>query len=164
MVSLENIMNALKDLVCNYPDVRIIYPMHMSPEVRRTATDILGDMPRVELIDPINVDEMHNLMDRCHFILTDSGGLQEEAPALGKPVLVLRNETERPEAVTAGTVKVCGVEREAIYSAAAELLDSHDSYLSMANAVNPYGDGNACKRIADAILWHFGMGKRPENF
>ena len=107
-------MNALKDLVCNYPDVRIIYPMHMSPEVRRTATDILGDMPRVELIDPINVDEMHNLMDRCHFILTDSGGLQEEAPALGKPVLVLRNETERPEAVTAGTVKVCGVEREAI--------------------------------------------------
>ncbi len=161
---LENIMNALKDLVCNYPDVRIIYPMHMSPEVRRTATDILGDMPRVELIDPINVDEMHNLMDRCHFILTDSGGLQEEAPALGKPVLVLRNETERPEAVTAGTVKVCGVEREAIYSAAAELLDSHDSYLSMANAVNPYGDGNACKRIADAILWHFGMGKRPENF
>lgn len=161
---LENIMNALKDLVHSYPDIRIIYPMHMSPEVRRTARGILADVPQVKLIEPLNVDEMHNLMDRCHLILTDSGGLQEEAPALGKPVLVLRNETERPEAVEAGTVKICGVERDTIYSMTAELLDSHDAYSAMANAVNPYGDGNACRRIADAVLWRFGRGERPENF
>ncbi|MGI6576712.1 MAG: non-hydrolyzing UDP-N-acetylglucosamine 2-epimerase [Eubacteriales bacterium] len=161
---LENIMNALKDLADAYPDIRIVYPVHMSPVVRDTAEKILGNVPRVNLIEPLNVDEMHNLMDRCHLVLTDSGGLQEEAPALGKPVLVLRNETERPEAVKAGTVKVCGVEREVIYSMASELLDSEESYSSMANAVNPYGDGKACARIADAILWRFGLGERPKDF
>jgi UDP-N-acetylglucosamine 2-epimerase len=97
-------------------------------------------------------------------VMTDSGGLQEEAPALGKPVLVMRRETERPEAVEAGTVKVCGVEKDDIYSMAALLLDSKDEYAKMANAVNPYGDGTACRRIADAILWHFGAGQRPGDF
>jgi len=161
---LENIMNALRDLAYAYPDIRIVYPVHMSPVVRDTAERILGNVPRVSLIEPLNVDEMHNLMDRCHLVLTDSGGLQEEAPALGKPVLVVRRETERPEAVEAGTVKVCGVERETIFRMASELLDSEEAYSQMANAVNPYGDGKACRRIADAILWRFGFSERPGDF
>ncbi|NLM62299.1 MAG: UDP-N-acetylglucosamine 2-epimerase (non-hydrolyzing) [Clostridiales bacterium] len=161
---LENIMNALRDLAYAYPDIRIVYPVHMSPVVRDTAERILGNVPRVSLIEPLNVDEMHNLMDRCHLVLTDSGGLQEEAPALGKPVLVVRRETERPEAVEAGTVKVCGVERETIFRMASELLDSEEAYSQMANAVNPYGDGKACRRIVDAILWRFGFSERPGDF
>ena len=107
---------------------------------------------------------MHNLMARCYLVLTDSGGLQEEAPALGKPVLVLRRETERPEAVTAGTVKLAGVAFDDIVRMADELIDDPAAYAAMAHAVNPYGDGGACRRIADAILWHFGRGERPEDF
>ena len=108
---------------------------------------------------------MHNLMARCFFVMTDSGGLQEEAPALGKPVLVLRRETERPEAVTAGTVKLAGVEHDRIVCMACELLEKPESYAAMAHAVNPYGDGNACGRIADAIEWHFGLRpEKPEDF
>jgi len=161
---LENIMNALKDLAEAYTDIEIVYPVHMSPVVRNTAEGILAGVPRVRLLPPINVDEMHNLMSRCHMVLTDSGGLQEEAPALGKPVLVMRRETERPEAVVAGTVKVCGVEREDIVKMSRTLLDSEEEYARMANAVNPYGDGRACSRIADAIVWHFGLGDRPDEF
>jgi UDP-N-acetylglucosamine 2-epimerase (non-hydrolysing) len=161
---LENIMNALKDIAETYPEVEFVYPVHMSPVVRRTAGAILGGAERVLLIDPIDVDEMHNLMSRCYLVLTDSGGLQEEAPALGKPVLVMRRETERPEAVEAGTVKVCGVERKAIVKMAGTLIEDRTEYLKMANAVNPYGDGKACARIADAILWRFGLGNRPSEF
>lgn len=161
---MENIMEALKDLALGYPDIEIVYPVHLSPVVREVAGRILGDVPRVHLIPPIDVDEMHNLMSRCTLVLTDSGGLQEEAPALGKPVLVMRKETERPEAVKAGTVKLCGVDRATIRSMAAELLDSPSEYKKMANAVNPYGDGKACGRILSAILWSFGRGPRPEDF
>jgi len=161
---LENIMNALKDLAEAYTDIEIVYPVHMSPVVQSTAHGILDGVPRVRLIPPINVDEMHNLMNRCYMVLTDSGGLQEEAPALGKPVLVMRRETERPEAVEAGTVKVCGVEREDIVKMARTLLDNRSEYAKMAKAVNPYGDGKACERIADAIIWHFGLGNRPVEF
>jgi UDP-N-acetylglucosamine 2-epimerase (non-hydrolysing) len=133
--------------------------------VRECAFGILGDVPGVHLIDPLNVEEMHNLISRCYFVMTDSGGLQEEAPSLGKPVLVLRKETERPEAVTAGTVKLAGVDEATIVSMAEELLTSDAAYAAMAKAVNPYGDGKACERIADAIEWHFGRrAARPEDF
>ncbi len=162
---MRNIMFAVRDIVESHPDVQVIYPVHMSPVVRETVYEILGDAPRVHLIDPIDVDDMHNLMARAHFILTDSGGLQEEAPSLGKPVLVMRCETERPEAVKAGTVKIAGVKREVIRDMAYELLDDEEAYKKMAHAVNPYGDGNASKRIADAILWKFGIIKdKPADF
>lgn len=162
---MKNIMNAVKDVVEAHPDVQVIYPVHLSPVVRETVFGILGDVPRVHLIDPIDVDDMHNLMARAHFILTDSGGLQEEAPSLGKPVLVMRCETERPEAVAAGTVKIAGVSREVIRDMANELLDSDEAYKKMAHAVNPYGDGNASRRIADAIEWKLGgIGEKPADF
>jgi len=162
---MRNIMLAVRDIVESHPDVQVIYPVHMSPVVRETVYEILGNVPRVHLLDPIDVDDMHNLMDRAYFILTDSGGLQEEAPSLGKPVLVMRCETERPEAVSAGTVKIAGVEREVIRDMACELLDSDEAYAKMAHAVNPYGDGNASKRIADAIIWKLsGYGNRPDDF
>ena len=161
---MENIMLALGDIARRNEDVELVYPVHMSPVVREAAERYLRGVPRVRLIDPLAADEMHNLMARCYLVLTDSGGLQEEAPALGKPVLVLRRETERPEAVAAGTVKLAGVEREAIVSMAEELLRDPAAYAAMAHAVNPYGDGFACRRIADAILWHFGRGDRPADF
>ena len=162
---LENIMNAVKDLVHSHPDIQVIYPVHLSPVVRETVFPILGDVERVHLIDPIDVDDMHNLMARSHLILTDSGGLQEEAPSLGKPVLVLRCETERPEAVHAGTVKIAGVEYQDIYDLAAKLLDDDSAYQEMAQSVNPYGDGHASERIVDAILWSMrGIGSKPQDF
>ena len=162
---MQNIMNAVKELMLRHPDVELVYPVHLSPVVRECAFGILGDVPGVHLIDPLNVEEMHNLMARCHFVMTDSGGLQEEAPSLGKPVLVLRKETERPEAVAAGTVKLAGVDPETILSMAEELLASEETYRAMAKAVNPYGDGNACVRIADAIEWYFGRREhRPVDF
>lgn len=119
----------------------------------------------MHLIDPVDVEEMHNLMARCCFVMTDSGGLQEEAPALGKPVLVLRRETERPEAVAAGTVRLAGVAHDDVLREACTLLDDPAAYHRMAHAVNPYGDGHACERIADAIAWHFGLrAERPADF
>ena len=122
-------------------------------------------MERIHLIDPIDVEEMHNLIARCCFVMTDSGGLQEEAPAMGKPVLVLRRETERPEAVAAGTVRLAGVAYDNIVRLANALLEQPEVYDRMAHAVNPYGDGNACRRITDAIEWHFGLrSEKPENF
>lgn len=148
---LENIFHALKRIVQNYPDVQIVYPIHLNPAVQKPAHEILGGMERVYLIDPIEVQDMHNLMARSYMIMTDSGGIQEEAPALGKPVLVLRTETERPEAVEAGTVKVVGVEEQDIYDAAVTLLDDPAAYDAMAKARNPYGDGHASKRICIAI-------------
>ena len=161
---MRNIMLALREIAENNEDVELVYPVHLSPVVREAVDQYLRGAPRVHLIDPLAADEMHNLMARCYLVLTDSGGLQEEAPALGKPVLVLRRETERPEAVAAGTVKLAGIKEEAIFSQAAELLTAPAAYAAMAHAVNPYGDGFACRRIADAILWHFGRGERPEDF
>ena len=161
---MEDIMSALAHIARSHEDVELVYPVHLSPVVQECAKKHLGDIPNVHLIPPLAADEMHNLMARCYLVLTDSGGLQEEAPALGKPVLVLRRETERPEAVTAGTVKLAGVAFDDIVRMADELIDDPAAYAAMAHAVNPYGDGGACRRIADAILWHFGRGERPEDF
>ena len=162
---MEDIMHAIAEIAETHPDVEIVYPVHLSPTVRQCAFGILGGRERIRLIDPIDVQEMHNLLARSYLVLTDSGGLQEEAPALGKPVLVMRRETERPEAVAAGTAKLAGVEIDAIVSMASELLEDPSAYQAMAKAVNPYGDGNACGRIAHAIAWHFGReSRRPEDF
>ena len=161
---MEDIMSALAHIARTHEDVVLVYPVHLSPVVQECARRHLGDIPNVLLTAPLSADEMHNLMARCYLVLTDSGGLQEEAPALGKPVLVLRRETERPEAVTAGTVKLAGVARDGIVSMARQLITDPAAYVAMAHAVNPYGDGSACRRIADAILWRFGMGARPEDF
>ena len=162
---LENICNALKNIVEKYEDVELVYPVHLNPAVRETVFKILGETKRVHLIDPLDVLELHNAMARSFMVMTDSGGIQEEAPALAKPVLVLRRETERPEAVAAGTVKIAGVDKDVIISLAEELLDNREAYNKMAHAANPYGDGNASKRICDALLYEFGLSdKRPEDF
>ena len=162
---MQDIMHAILEVVERHPDVEVVYPVHLSPVVRECAFPILGGHDRIHLIDPIDVEEMHNLIARCAFVLTDSGGLQEEAPALGKPVLVMRRETERPEAVAAGTAKLAGVAKDVIVSMANELLDSPEAYAKMAKAVNPYGDGHACARITQAIEWYFGRtAERPANF
>ena len=162
---MANIMTALRRIADAFPDVELIYPVHLSPVVREAAGKYLSGHPRIHLIDPLSADEMHNLMARAYLVMTDSGGLQEEAPALGRPVLVLRRETERPEAVKAGTVKLAGTEEEEIFSLAAELLSDERAYHAMAHAVNPYGDGQACRRIADAIEWKFGLrAERPGEF
>ena len=154
---LENICRAVHRIIRDFPDVELIYPVHLNPAVRETVFSILGNTSRVHLVDPLDVDVLHNAMSRAHIILTDSGGLQEEAPALGKPVLVLRGETERPEAAEAGTVKIAGTGEDIIYSLTAQLLSDEKEYHRMSVAVNPYGDGNASRRIADAILYHFGI-------
>ncbi len=158
---MKNIMTALRRLADKYEDVELVYPVHLSPVVREAAQNYLGGHDRIHLIEPLDVAEMHNLMARVYLVMTDSGGLQEEAPALGKPVLVLRRETERPEAVVAGTVKIAGTEEETILAMASELVESRAAYEKMAHAVNPYGDGRACERIADAILWYFGRRETP---
>lgn len=162
---LENICNALKQIVTEYQDIEIVYPVHLNPAVRETVFGILGSVDRVHLIDPIDVEELHNAMARSFMVMTDSGGIQEEAPALAKPVLVLRKETERPEAVAAGTVKIAGVDKEDIVRLAKELLDDEGAYNKMAHAANPYGDGEASRRTVEAILYAFGYrDSRPENF
>lgn len=162
---MANIMTALRRLVETYPQVELVYPVHLSPVVREAAGKYLGGHERIHLIDPVDVEEMHNLMARCAFVMTDSGGLQEEAPALGKPVLVLRRETERPEAVRAGTVKLAGTDAEEIFTLGAELITDKKAYDAMAHAVNPYGDGHACDRIADAIGYVFGQKtEKPAEF
>ena len=162
---LKNICRALRTLASSNEDVEIVYPVHLNPAVREVAQEILGGMRRVHLIDPLDVVELHNIMNNCYMVLTDSGGLQEEAPALGKPVLVLRKETERPEAVAAGTVKVAGTEEEDIVNLASELLDNQEEYNKMAKAVNPYGDGNASRRIVKALLYEYGMASgKPDEF
>ena len=162
---MKNICLALRQIAEENRDVELVYPVHLSPVVREAVDRYLRGAPRVHLIDPLPADEMHNLMDRCYLVLTDSGGLQEEAPALGKPVLVLRRETERPEAVAAGTVKLAGVVQDDIVTMATRLIQNRRAYDEMARAVNPYGDGNACRRIADAIEWRFGLREeRPAGY
>lgn len=152
---LVNICKAVRRIVEEYPDTEVVYPVHMNPAVRDTVTEILGETQRIHLIHPLDVEDMHNLMAKSYLVMTDSGGLQEEAPACGVPVLVLRTETERPEAVEAGTVKVVGVDEEKIYQSAVMLLTDRGEYDKMARAVNPYGDGHASERIVKAVLGWF---------
>lgn len=159
-----NIFNAVKSVASKHPEVQFIYPVHPSPAVHDTAHRMLGDVDGVLLTTPIDTDDMHNLISRSTLVLTDSGGLQEEAPSLGRPVLVLRTETERPEAVKAGTVKMTGVIQEDIEHDLELLLTDDEAYRKMAHAVNPYGDGRASERIVSAILHFFGRGDKPQDF
>ena len=161
---LRQICRAVRILARDNADVKFIYPMHLNPLVRNTAREILGGMDNIILTEPVDVCDMHNLMNRCYMVMTDSGGLQEEAPALGKPVLVLRTETERPEAVTAGTVKIAGVDTDTIVDMANTLIRDKAAYSRQAEAVNPYGDGHASARICDAVLYYFGLGDKPKDF
>jgi UDP-N-acetylglucosamine 2-epimerase len=149
--NMRNIFGAIRAIVQEFGDVEIVYPMHMNPKVRETANTILEGIDRVHLIEPLQYQPFVNLMAKSYLIITDSGGMQEEAPSLGKPVLVVRKETERPEALAAGTVKLAGVEQETIYYMTKELLSNQESYESMAFAANPYGDGHACERIVEIL-------------
>jgi len=158
---LREICRAVKRIVSACPDAQAVFPVHLNPAVRRVVNAELGDADRVVLIDPIDVTDMHNLMARSYMVMTDSGGIQEEAPALGKPVLVLRRETERPEAVEAGTVAMAGVEEEKIASLALRLLSGGEEYARMTRAVNPYGDGMASRRIVQALLYENGLSSEP---
>lgn len=162
---LENICRAIKRIIEKYPDTEAVYPVHLNPAVRETVNGILGNTERVHLIDPLDVTELHNAIARSFMVMTDSGGIQEEAPALAKPVLVLRKETERPEAVAAGTVKIAGVDEDNIFALAEELLSNKAEYNRMAHAANPYGDGEASRRICEALLYEFGLSKvKPDDF
>ena len=149
---LENVFEAIKEIVEKYDDVKVIYPIHYNPQVRECANKILGEEERVKLIDPLNVVEFHNLINISYMILTDSGGIQEEAPSLGKPVLVLRDTTERPEGVEAGTLKLVGTNKDRIRREVEKLLNDEVEYKKMSDMANPYGDGNASKRIVDILL------------
>ncbi len=149
---MRHVYQALKEVLKDNPDAEAIFPMHKNPKVREVAEQVLGKMPRVHLLEPMDYEPFVNLMDRVDIVLTDSGGIQEEAPALGKPVLVLRNTTERPEAVTAGTVKLIGTGKEDVYAATSRLLRDSKYYQQMAEAVNPYGDGKAAQRIVTYLL------------
>lgn len=153
---LKDICEAILQITEDYDDVQIIYPMHRNPVVRETAISILGKHPRIHLIEPLNLTDMHNLLNKSHLVLTDSGGLQEEVPSMGVPVLVLRNVTERPEGVEAGTLKLAGTEKANIIKLTKELLDSQEAYSKMAKAVNPFGDGRASERIVASIVSTYG--------
>ncbi len=148
---MRHIFKAIRRIVDEYDDVKVIYPVHLNPKVQEVAKEVLGGSDRVRLIEPLDVLDFHNYMERAYFIMSDSGGVQEEAPSLGKPVLVLRDTTERPEGIKAGTLRLVGTETEDVYNAAKELLDNKETYKKMAEAKNPYGDGFASKRIVDAI-------------
>lgn len=148
---MRNMFSAIKRIMDEHEDVKAIYPIHMNPLVRETAYEILGDNPRIHIIEPLDVIDFHNFMERSYMILTDSGGIQEEAPSLGKPVLVMRDTTERPEGVEAGTLKLVGTEEENIYRNFKCLLEDKEEYKKMSLAVNPYGDGFASRRIADVL-------------
>jgi len=162
---MRNMFKAIKRLVEEHKDVQVVYPVHLNPAVREVADEILGDDDRIHLIEPLGVFDFHNFASRAHIILTDSGGVQEEAPSLGVPVLVLRDTTERPEGIEAGTLKLAGTDEETIYNLAYELLNNNEEYEKMAKASNPYGDGNASLRIVQAILHHFGKrNDKPEPF
>ena len=153
---LKDICEAILQITEDYDDVQIIYPMHRNPVVRETAISILGKHPRIHLIEPLTLTDMHNLLNKSHLVLTDSGGLQEEVPSMGVPVLVLRNVTERPEGVEAGTLKLAGTEKANIIKLTKELLDSQEAYSKMAKAVNPFGDGRASERIVASIVSSYG--------
>lgn len=154
---MRHVYKALKQLTEEFDDVEVVFPVHKNPKVREVVNEELGGLAKVHLIDPLDYEPFANLMHKAHLILTDSGGVQEEAPALGKPVLVLRDTTERPEAVDAGTVKLIGTDRERVYEEAKKLLTDEAEYSRMAESVNPYGDGKAAARIIQAILYHYGL-------
>lgn len=161
---LINICHAARRLVDAHPDVHLVYPVHLNPIVRDTVFDVLGGHDRIHLIDPLGIVDNHNFMARATLILTDSGGIQEEAPSLGVPVLVMRDSTERPEGIEAGTLKLVGTDEARIYDAGYTLLNDKGAYQDMAGRNNPYGDGHASKRIVAAIRFWFGLQSRPEPF
>lgn len=149
---MKNMFRAIRRVMDEHTDVKAIYPIHMNPIVRKTADEFLGGDDRIHIIEPLDVLDFHNFLARCFLVLTDSGGIQEEAPSLGKPVLVMRNTTERPEGIAAGTLKLVGTDEEVIYRSSKQLLEDNEEYARMSNACNPYGDGFACKRIADILV------------
>src|SRR5699024_4020520 len=149
--NMRQIFSAIKRLVEAHPDVEVVYPVHLNPKVQNLAQEILGNHERIKLIAPLDVVDFHNLMAESYLVMTDSGGLQEEAPSFGVPVIVLRDTTERPEGVTAGTLKLTGTKEESIFSIANELLTDNIKYAKMSNVQNPYGDGFSSKRIVDII-------------
>lgn len=162
---MRRVFKVIREVVESREDVEVIYPVHLSPAVQEVAKEILGNTERIHLISPLDVVDFHNLAARSYFIMTDSGGIQEEAPSLGKPVLVLRDKTERPEGVEAGTLKLVGTESEKVKKEMEELLDNDAEYQRMAQAKNPYGDGKASERILDAIAYYFGVtDKKPIEF
>jgi UDP-N-acetylglucosamine 2-epimerase (non-hydrolysing) len=162
---LENVFRALRRIVDDNAGVYVIYPVHLNPNVQKIAQSVLGNHPHIHLVPPVDYLDLVNLLEKAYLVVTDSGGIQEEAPALGKPVLVLRRVTERPEAVEAGTAKIIGIEEQGVYHDVDELLNDQRVYERMANAVNPYGDGKATLRILDAIRYHFGLWEeRPAEF
>ena len=160
---MENMFRAIRRVMDEHDHVKAIYPIHMNPIVRKTANEILGGDDRVHIIEPLDVLDFHNFLSRSYLILTDSGGIQEEAPSLGKPVLVMRDTTERPEGIAAGTLKLVGTDEEVIYRNFTELLDHKKSYDAVAHAANPYGDGHACERIADILEKRLARGRDNEN-
>ena len=149
---MKNMFRAIRRVMDEHTDVKAIYPIHMNPIVRKTADEFLGGDDRIHIIEPLDVLDFHNFLARCFLVLTDSGGIQEEAPSLGKPVLVMRNTTERPEGIAAGTLKLVGTDEEVIYRSFKQLLEDNEEYARMSNACNPYGDGFASKRIADILV------------
>ncbi|MED4811360.1 non-hydrolyzing UDP-N-acetylglucosamine 2-epimerase [Bacillus atrophaeus] len=162
---MENMFKAISRIVEEFHDVQVVYPVHLNPAVREAAAKHFGDLDRVHLIEPLEVIDFHNFASKAHFILTDSGGVQEEAPSLGKPVLVLRDTTERPEGVKAGTLKLAGTDEETIYHLAKQLLTDSQEYERMSQASNPYGDGQASRRIAEKLLYHYGYrDEQPDSF
>ena len=158
---MRHVYRAIRDIIEELDDVEVIFPVHRNPKVREIVQEELGGLERVHLIDPLDYEPFANLMARVDIVLTDSGGIQEEAPALGKPVLVLRDTTERPEAVTAGTVRLIGTDERRVYEETMRLLTEPTAYTHMAEAVNPYGDGEAARRIIEAILYHAGRTQTP---
>ena len=161
---IREVFQTIKTVLQEYQDVEVIYPVHLSPAVQEAARDILSGQERVHLIEPLDVVDFHNLAAKSYFIMSDSGGVQEEAPSLGKPVLVLRDTTERPEGVEAGTLKLVGTDKESVKKAMIELLENQSEYSRMSQAQNPYGDGRASQRIMDAIAHYFTSSERPEDF
>ncbi|WP_330501883.1 UDP-N-acetylglucosamine 2-epimerase (non-hydrolyzing) [Peribacillus frigoritolerans] len=158
---MRNIFRAVKRIIVEHDDVQVVYPVHLNPLVQELANEVLGDDPRVHLIEPLDVLDFHNFASRAFLILTDSGGIQEEAPSLGVPVLVLRDTTERPEGITAGTLRLAGTDEQTIYDLAHELLTDQEVHEKMSKASNPYGDGNASVRIAEAIRYYFKQVNMP---
>lgn len=158
---LRRICRAVLRLVEEHPEIAVVYPVHLNPVVQETVAEVLGNHPRIHLIEPLDVLDFHNFEARAHLILSDSGGVQEEAPAFGVPVLVLREKTERPEGLKAGTLRLVGTDEESVFAEAKRLLCDETAYREMAQAANPYGDGEAAARIVQAILYHFGKAKEP---
>ena len=154
---LKNMFKAIKRILDEFDNVKIVYPIHKNPIVRDTANEIFGDSEKIKLIEPLEVLDFHNFLNKAYMILTDSGGIQEEAPSLGKPVLVMRDTTERPEGIAAGTLKLVGTDEENVYNSIKLLLEDEKEYQKMSKASNPYGDGHACKKIADILEENYDM-------